>query len=232
MIEQLSRKDENGDYVISIFHASTPSRTVLFAAGAGGDPFRHRQLLTRLAEQGLTVIAPQFGRLANSLVGTQELAQRFQRLEQAFDLANQYQQKTDKSVAALGHSLGATMLIGLAGGHLWTRDKSKVDARITRQIDAMVLLAPALDFFRAPGALSDLNTSVQVWAGSRDSVTPATSVGLLERALGSRCRTAIIDGAGHFSFMDEPPPHIVDPMEHRDVFLEELAESAGRYLLG
>jgi alpha-beta hydrolase superfamily lysophospholipase len=231
MIDQLAIKDEAGDFVISLFRAGTPSRSVLFAPGAGGDPFRHRHFLTRLADQGITVVAPQFNRLHNSLAGAAELALRLRRLEQAFAIAEQHAEGTGKPVAGLGHSLGATILIGLAGGHLWTRDKAKVDASITRPIDRMVLFAPALDFVTAPDALADVVTSMQVWAGSLDSITPAASTGLLACAPGIRCDVHVVEGAGHFSFMDEPPPTIVDPMMDREAFLARLATAVGRYLL-
>lgn len=232
MIDRLACQDAAGEFVVSVFRAAAPARSVLFAAGAGGDPSRHRQFLTRLADQGMTVVAPHFERLTNPLVGARELALRLQRLEQSFEMVGQLAGATGTPIAGLGHSLGGAMLLGLAGGHLWTRDGTRIDANIVRPMDRMVLFAPALDFVRAPGALADLNTSVQVWSGSLDGITPAAGTRLLAQAPGIASEMHIVEGAGHFSFMDEPPPTIVDPMEHRDAFLAELAARVGRYLLG
>jgi hypothetical protein len=47
---------------------------VLFAAGAGGDPERHRPLLDHLAVHGCQVIAPCFDRLAAEASTTQQQA--------------------------------------------------------------------------------------------------------------------------------------------------------------
>jgi len=49
---------------------------VLFAAGAGGDPERHRPLLEYLAAHDCLVIAPQFERIVSQTTTTAQLLAR------------------------------------------------------------------------------------------------------------------------------------------------------------
>ncbi len=36
--------------------------------------------------------------------------------------------------------------------------------------------------------------------------------------------------AGHFTYMDEPPPHTMDPHPDRRAFLESLARDVGQFI--
>jgi len=58
--------------------------------------------------------------------------------------------------------------------------------------------------------------------------------GWLERALAPRVpvETRVIEGAGHFSFMNVPPPHTNEPLPERDAFLANLATEIGRFVTG
>jgi hypothetical protein len=40
----------------------------------------------------------------------------------------------------------------------------------------------------------------------------------------------VVEGAGHFSFMNELPPQMTDPLPNRDAFLADLADSVGRFV--
>ena len=218
--------DGAATFSVSVVRALGPSRTVVFAVGAGGNPGRHLPLLTLLAEQGCNVVAPQFERLTSQFVPASELVLRIRRLKLALDYASSLGQP----VCAVGHSIGAAILIGLAGGQMWMRDGTRLDCEADTRIERMVVFTPAMDFFRAPGALDGVHTPLQAWAGSLDAITPPSQTVFLKNALGMLVDARVIEGAGHFSFMDELPPHVVDTMQERAAFLAHLAQEVGTFL--
>jgi hypothetical protein len=57
-------------------------------------------------------------------------------------------------------------------------------------------------------------------------------VRLVERALAPRIpvETRVMDGAGHFSFMNVPPPLTNEPLPDRDAFLADLMTEVGRFV--
>jgi len=224
---QIVFEDEAGTFTVSVFHAVEPSRTVIFAVGAGGDPRRHTPLLNMLAEQGLTVVAPHFERLTSQIVRASELALRFQRIARALN----YAERKGQPIVALGHSIGSAMLIGLAGGRIRMHDGTGLEVQTDKRIQRLVTFTPAMDFFKAPGALDEVATPIQVWAGSLDSVTPPSQSVFLKTALGLLVDARFVEGAGHFSFMNELPPHVSDTLENREIFFVSLAREVGKFLL-
>ena len=173
------------------------------------------------------MVAPHFERLTNQLVSAPELASRTRRLRLALD----YAAHLEKAVDAVGHSIGAAILIGLAGGQMSMHDGERVNVEADERIERVVVFTPAMDFFKAPGALDKVRTPMQAWAGSLDSITPASQTVFLKTALGSLVDARFIEGAGHFSFMNELPPNVVDTLEDRESFLAHLALEVGRFLL-
>jgi alpha-beta hydrolase superfamily lysophospholipase len=127
-------------------------------------------------------------------------------------------------VAGVGHSIGATILLGLVGGQLWMRAGQCISIPPEARMDRLVLLAPATDFFQGPGSLDAVRTPILAWAGSSDVLTPPERVKLLEQVLGTRVpvEVRVVEGAGHFSFMDVPPPQTTEPLPDRNAFLAEL----------
>ena len=221
-------EEDDGTFTVSVFPALESFRTVLFAVGAGGNPSRHIPLLNMLAEQGCTVVAPHFARLTSHIVSEPELAVRIRRLRRALDYASRLKLPID----AVGHSIGSAILIGLAGGQMWMHDGKRLDFDADKRIERMVVFTPAMDFFKTPGALDEVRTPMQAWAGSRDSITPPSQTVFLKNALGSLVDARFIEGAGHFSFMNELPPNVVDTLEDREAFFAHLALEVGKFLLG
>jgi alpha-beta hydrolase superfamily lysophospholipase len=215
---------------ITLVPAPKPSQVLLFAVGAGGNPARHAPLFDSLARQGCTVIAPHFERLTGPAPGADELNARADGLRRCLDRAA----GMGHPLAAIGHSIGAALLLGLAGGRMWTRSGELLDTGTDRRIAKLVAITPAMDFFRAPGALDALQIPVQAWAGMKDTITPPEQTAFLENALPSRVTRDVryIAEAGHFSFMDELPPQVSDPMQGRETFLKHFAEEVGAFLTG
>jgi len=162
------------------------------------------------------------------LVSAPELALRIRRVRLALDYAT----RAEQPIYGVGHSIGASILIGLAGGQLWLRDGRRLEFEAGKKIERMVVFTPAMDFFAAPGALDEVRIPVQAWAGSLDSTTPPSQTVFLKSSLGSLVDARFIEGAGHFSFMNELPPNVVDTVDERESFLAQLNLEVSKFLFG
>jgi len=102
-----------------------------------------------------------------------------------------------------------------------------------KRLKKLVLFSPPTGFFQAPNALSAIQIPLQAWAGTLDSVTPQAQIEFLRDHLPTQVSLDlhIVDGAGHFSFMNSLPPQTNDPMANRDTFLKALAADVGRFTL-
>jgi len=215
-------------FEVMVFEAEQPSRTALFAAGRGGNPQRHLPLLHALAQQGCTVIAPHFEQLASPVPREDEMQARARSLE----LAVRAFAREGLPIAGIGHSIGATMLLVMAGGHARTLAGHKVSIAPKINFDRLVLFTPATDFFRAQGALTSVDAPILSWAGAKDTVTPPAQAAFLKEALEPRSpvEVRLVEEAGHFTFMHELPPHIADPHPDRNAFLASLTDDVCRFV--
>ena len=199
---------------------------VLFAAGAGGDPERHRPLLEHLAAHDCLVIAPHFERLVLQATTTAPLLARLAGLVQALEEAA----PPDVPVAVVGHSIGGWAALCLAGATPWGREGEPIDVPREPRVSRLVLYAPAAGWFAAPGALDAVRVPALVYAGEQDTVTPITQALQLKSAPGP-VDVRLVPSAGHFSFMNVLPPGMSDsPGFDRDAFLADLAEATLHFL--
>lgn len=217
---KLSLTDESGAFDVTLLEADQPRRIALFSVGAGGNPERHLPLLRSLADHGLCVVAPHFERLTSPNVTDDDLFLRTRRLRLALDRAAH----EASVVVGVGHSIGATALLALAGGQVWMRQGHRLSVSRDVRLRKLALLAPATGFFGAPGALDAVDAPILAWAGSKDTVTPPAQAEFLRQALQDRIpvEVCVEEGAGHFSFMHLPPPHVVEPLADRNTFLARL----------
>src|SRR5690606_7844667 len=127
----------------------------------------------------------------------------------------------DSAAVGVGHSIGASTLIALAGAQMWLGPGQRVAINQNEHFASLVLLAPPTGFFRAPGALEALKLPVLVMCGAEDKITPPAQSEWLAENMPDRqnVELRIIEDAGHFSYMDLPPPHIVDSMPNKAEFL-------------
>lgn len=220
-MDKVSLRDNGASFEVTLLEAARPSRLIVFAVGSGGNPERHLPLLTSLAEQGYTVIAPHFERLASPRPTEEELLLRARRLRLALDSAA----RPNMPVVGVGHSIGATILVALAGGQLWMHAGRQVPVAPDERLSRLLLLTPATGFFQAPGALDAVRAPTFLWAGTNDVITPPDEAEFLKRQLEGRVAVELrlVDGAGHFSFMNTLPPQISDPHPDRETFLTNLA---------
>lgn len=228
-MSKLSLKDGVESFDVTVLEAKEPSRVVCFAVGGGGNPERHLPLLTSLAEHACTVVAPHFERLVAPTPTEHELLLRARRLRLAIDSTA----RPGLPIAGVGHSIGATMLLALAGGQVWMRSGQRLAIEPDPRLDRLVLLAPATDFFQGPGALEAVHTPILAWAGTQDGITPPAQAEYLKHALEARVPVdlRIAEGAGHFSFMNIPPPQTTEPLPDREAFLANLAAEVCRFVM-
>jgi pimeloyl-ACP methyl ester carboxylesterase len=193
---------------------------VIFAAGSGGNPERHLPLLAYLADQSFTVIAPHFDRLVSPTPTEDELLSRARRLRIAIDYITQ----KNLPVVGIGHSIGATLLTAIAGAQMWMGPGQRVPISTDERLKRLVLFTPPTGFFKAPGALDGVSIPIQVWAGTKDAITPPSQAEFLESAIeNSSVELHVVEGAGHFSFLNTLPPQVADPLADRETFLKSLA---------
>jgi alpha-beta hydrolase superfamily lysophospholipase len=225
-----SLRDGVESFNVTLIEPSRPSRVVLFSVGLGGNPERHLPLLESLVARGCSVVAPHFERLPSPIPTEADLRLRARRLLLALDAVD----APALPVAGVGHSLGAALLLAFAGARISTILREPVAVAPIARLDRLALMAPATDFVRAPGALDGVRSPILVWAGTGDAFAPPEQVRILERSLAPRVpvETRVIDGAGHSSFMNLPPPNVPDPLADRDAFLATLAAEVGRFVTG
>jgi len=195
-MERITLYDDGATFEAIVLKSARPARIVLFAAGSGGDPQRYLPLLTSLAENGCTVIAPIFQRLVWPGTTAADLILRSRRLHIALNSVAD----SNMQVAGLGHSIGASLLLALAGGKMWMQVGQCLPIPHDERLNRLVLFTPPTDFFRAPDALASIEIPIQAWAGTLDTVTLPAQVEFLSDALHAQTSLDlhVVDGAGTF----------------------------------
>jgi predicted dienelactone hydrolase len=130
--------------------------------------------------------------------------------------------------AMVGHSAGGYTALAVAGGHAMTVPDEVEDARLLapdaelaklafpvptepdRRLASAVLLAPAIGFFLADGALRDVEIPLLVRTAGHDAICSASKVAEALRSVPDPARVSSLDveDAGHFSFQSPFPPEL------------------------
>ncbi len=220
--------DGTSFFDITLIEAEQSATTVIFAAGRGGSPIRHLDLMRLVARRGCTVVAPHFDMLPSTTPTQQDLEIRLRQLELVL---SQYA-PTNQPMAGIGHSIGAVMLLLLAGAKAHTFAGHEVTANAKWSFDRLALLAPAVDFFRHPEASVDVDARIHLRAGNRDTIVTPNRVLAFKNMLPdqSKIEFYLDEDAGHFSYMNELPPHVEDCQPNRKTFLSVLAEEVGAFV--
>ena len=223
-------QDGSESFEVSVHEAARISPVVLFAVGAGGKPERHATLLDTLAKSGCTVVAPHFERLTSPVPSEADLTLRARRLSLALDAFVQ----PGTTAVGVGHSIGAATLVALAGAQMWLGPGRRVNIAPDGRLTRLALLAPPTGFFQAPEALDAVRVPILAWAGSEDGITPPAQTEWLAHAMSGwqTVDVRVTAGAGHFSFMDLPPPQTTEPLPNKQAFLREYSSEVCRFLVG
>lgn len=225
----ISLQDGKDSFAVSVHEAVKNSPVMLFAVGAGGQPERYATLLAALTEFGCKVIAPHFERLASPVPGDTDLTLRARRLSLALDAFVQ----PGTTVAGVGHSIGAATLLALAGAQMWLGPGRRIHIAPDGRLARLALLAPPTGFFQAPGALDAVRAPILAWAGTEDHITPPAQTEWLAHAMRNSqpIDVRVTTGAGHFSFMDLPPPQTTEPLPNKQAFLRAYSGQVCQFLL-
>lgn len=223
-------QDGLDSFEVSVHGTATASPVVLFAVGSGGQPDRFSTLLDALAESGCMVVAPHFERLTSTTPKEEELSLRARRLALALEALVAPAEKA----VGVGHSIGATTLLAMAGAQMCLGPGRRVSIAPDSRLARLALLAPPTGFFQAPAALDAVRIPVLTWVGSADSITPPAQTEWLARAMHdwNTVDVRVTEGAGHFSFMDTPPPHATQPLPKPHEFLQEYSREICKFVAG
>lgn len=223
-------QDGAESFIVSVHEAAENSPMVLFAVGAGGQPERHATLLDALAESSCTVVAPHFERLASPIPTEADLTLRARRLSLTLDAFVQ----PGAIAAGVGHSIGAATLVALTGAQMWLGTGRRVNITLDSRLTRLALLATPTGFFQAPGALDAVRVPILAWVDSKDGITPPAQTEWLAHAMRDwqTVDIRVTEGAGHFSFMDLPPPQTTEPLPNKQAFLREYSSEVCKFVVG
>jgi predicted dienelactone hydrolase len=81
------------------------------------------------------------------------------------------------------------------------------------RVKALVLLAPATDWFLAPDSLKNVNVPIYMIFAGKDRLAIHCQPEVILNGVADKSRVAcdIVDNAGHFSFLSPYPPHMKKP---------------------
>ena len=193
----------------------------LVSHGGGGSHLLYRTLCTHLAQNGFIVVCLEHlgdNRNDRSLADTDQAAEhRPRHVSLALDAVLSdaiFRAGADAArIGIIGHSMGGYTALALVGGQPWSRSRQRLSVTPDARIRAGVLLAPATDWFLAPGALAQVATPLLAMVGGRDAITPPERVQRVLSQLppGTPLEWEVIPNAGHFSFLSPFPAPLRRP---------------------
>lgn len=198
---------------------------VAISHGNGGTPWGYRWLAPHLARAGFAVVLVEHlgnSRTDNSLADSpQNLANRPRHVKLALSAAlDALARHAIDRAAVVGHSFGGYTALAIAGGTPMAMPNQTPDG-IARPVEvehdprvrACVLLAPALPWFLAPGALAGVRVPLLVRTAARDDLVPPFFVEKILAALPAAARMdyACVPDAGHFAFWGPVPRLLASP---------------------
>lgn len=201
---------------------------VVISHGSGGSHLVYRTMAAHLARNGFVVAMPEHpgnNRNNNELAGTAanlEARPRLVRLviDWAYSAEGFCASLAPDSVAIAGHSMGGYTALAAAGGkpaafpHETPDGKARaIDVAADGRIKALVLLAPAVAWFLAPGALSDVRVPILMLTAEKDVQTPVGHKEILKAGLADwgMVEHRVIENAGHYSFLSPFPEAMTKP---------------------
>lgn len=225
-ITQHRMENQTGTFEVSLAKTKQPGYVAVMSSGRGGNPSRHIQLITRIAQSGCLVIAPHFDMLSAGVPTAKELNERICHLEQALDRFS----PSNLEVVGVGHSIGTVVLLAMAGGKPRTLDGDFVSSGSKYVLTRLALMSPPADFFIETTSLTQVRSNIRVWVGKNDSITPPTQARLLVDRLPLPTSIEIDTEADHFTYMDKRPPHSVETHSDAINFKMALARDVANFL--
>ena len=194
---------------------------ILISHGNGGSYLLYRTISTHLAKNGYVVAMPEHhgnNTNGNELEGTDKnLTYRTRHLRLTMDaVSNDPRFKPGlrpDNVAIIGHSIGGCTALAMAGGIPGSRDRRSIEVESDPRVRALVLLAPATDWYLADNSLRNVKVPILMFFAGKDQLVLhcRPEVVLNGVADASQVTFKVIENAGHFSFISPFPPHMTNP---------------------
>lgn len=201
---------------------------VVISHGTGGSHLVYRDLARHLARNGFIVAMPEHprnNRNNDQLAHTaRNLTDRPRHIRLTIDwlvAGGLFGASIEAaSVAMVGHSLGAYTALAVAGGiptafpHETPDGQERlIEVTPDPRVKALVLLAPASVWYRAPGALSAVQVPILMLTAEQDPHTPPEHARIIQRGIpeSTPLEHHIIANAGHFSFLSPFPESMTRP---------------------
>jgi predicted dienelactone hydrolase len=191
---------------------------VVISHGGGGWHVLYRSISTHLAQHGYIVGSvehPGNNRKDNSLADShQNLVNRPRHVRLAIDAVCADgafgAAVLPERIAAIGHSLGGYTALAVAGGVPWSKTGQRVDVVPDPRVRALVLLAPATAFYRAPDSLRRVTVPILMLIAEHDPLTPRWHADVVLAGVPDpeRVTFRVIENAGHFSFLSPFPDYL------------------------
>ncbi|MCA0970800.1 alpha/beta fold hydrolase [Halobacillus litoralis] len=195
---------------------------VIVSHGTGGTPLVYRGLAKALAASGFIVAMPEhpFNNIHdNRFKDSMELLEsRPKHITQAIDWFMEDHSFRDHikqdDISMIGHSMGGYTAVAAAGGIPTSLPGETeggspvvVDVEKEKRIKKLILLAPALGWFREKGALDHVHLPIFVMTGEKDEVTPSFHAELLRQGVKhpEMIEHKVVENGGHFSFLTPFP---------------------------
>lgn len=194
---------------------------IVISHGSGGAPLLYRTISTHLAKNGYIVaLVEHYGNnRGNNELGESDLnlTYRTRHIRLTIDaVSNDSGFKPSiqpASAAIIGHSIGGTAALALAGGTPWSRNRQKIDVESDDRIKALVLLAPATDFYLAPDSLRNVKVPILAIFAEKDKLALHCRPEVLLDGVADKSQVIhrVIENAGHYSFLSPYPPQMKNP---------------------
>lgn len=193
---------------------------VVVSHGTGSTPWTLRGLGMYLAQAGFVVAMlehPGNRRGDDGLAETPaNLANRPRHVRLAIDAVAAIDPRGATTVGVVGHSMGGYTALAVAGGKPLALPNQTEDGKAhpvevvtDPRVKALVLLAPAVPWFMAPGALHEVEVPILMRVGELDRFAPLHEIVLKGVRDPARIEFAVVPNAGHFSFQSPFPPRMV-----------------------
>ena len=203
---------EAGDYAVGRFPL------VVISHGGGGSHLLYRSVALHLAANGYWVVMPEHygnNRRDNSLGKSDaNLTFRTRHIRLLIDTLaedSEISHYMDMArVLMIGHSMGGTTALSLVGAVPWSAARAQVAVTRDNRIKAIVLFAPATQWFQHPNSFKEVNLPIYVFAAEHDRITPPWQAEMiLERAPNpALVKFEMVQNAGHMSFLTPYPNHM------------------------
>ena len=194
---------------------------IIISHGNSGSHLLYRTLSTHLAKNGYIVaMLEHYGnnRNNNELEGTdRNLMYRTKHIRLTMDIISN--DSTFRpfiqpdNAAIIGHSIGGSTALALAGGMPWSWNCQKIEVESDPRVKALVLLAPATDFYLAPDSLRNVKVPILMLFAGKDHLALHCQPDVVLNGVADKAQVTlrIIENAGHFSFISPYPPQMKNP---------------------